>query len=173
MSTNEALVAPVVWGSQLNAELSSKLCKAVREHPTLGTAAHSCGVSVKTLKSWLRRGSEPGANPILIKFALDFAAASAAEAKEAKTTYHKLVKEGSNQAATQLKYMNFKWRDREIDDLEDILSGDGKKKSDDLEKLLLDPTPRLRGLLAKTGWERRDVCIDTEGKEVLPAKLEE
>lgn len=145
----------------LTPEIHAGLCDAIKTHPSLQTAAHSQGVSVRRVHDWVRRGSMPGAHPALAKFALEFAEASAAHARDKYREYNEALQEGEPaKAATILKYIDTRYPERNPDLVENAMSGKGKR-SDNLEELLLNPTPRLLGLLQKTGWVRREVVTTT------------
>lgn len=134
--------------------VSAAICAAIPAHPSIKAACHACGFSMGTVANWVRRGSLPGANPAMTRFALDFAAAVAAHGKERKAAFERLADEGSPGATQVLRYMRHRnMMDDSEADVETMLTS-SSKKSDSLEQLLLHPTPRLLGLLARCGWSR-------------------
>lgn len=134
---------------------AATICAAAKTHPSVKTAAHACGVPVRTLREWLRRGAMPGAHPTLSAFATDFMAAIAEHARTKFSEFESACRDGHPSAGVLLKYIDRRFSDTDNDIVENAISG-GAKRSDNIEDLLLNPTPRLRGLLAKTGWVRAE-----------------
>ena len=140
----------------LTQEIHDGLYKAIKTHPTMETAAHSQGVSLRCLQNWIRRGSLPGADPRLVAFTAAFAAARAEVARENYEEYNRAIKDGEPALAAAIdKQICRRFPERDPGLIENAISGSAKR-SDSLEELLLNPTARLLGLLQKTGWVRKE-----------------
>lgn len=137
----------------LTNERADALCIAIAEYPNFRTACAACSVSHSTVMSWLRRGTLPGAPPLMSEFAERFLRADAEHARTCYTTFKLLAENGSGTANAILKYMTSRWKVNEQEDLVGLVEA-GKKKTDNLEALLISPTPRLQHLLKATGWVR-------------------
>lgn len=157
----EAMGIPVPEGAlakrglynALSAERSADLVKAIGQYPNFKTACAACFVSDKTVMSWLRRGTMSDAAPLMAEFAASFLKADAEHAKSCYDEF-KLQARGGNGVASQiLKYMTSRWK---LGDQEDLMANAdvGKKKTDNLEALLREPTPRLHHMLRVNGWVR-------------------
>lgn len=142
-------------GLSLTPELHAGLCAAVKTHPSLQTCAHSQGISLRLLQEWMRRGSLPGADERLVAFTTEFAAARAQHAEDKQRECDALLQEGNAAAASVVqRYIDKRFPEENPNLIEHAISGKSKR-SDNIEELLLNPTPRLLGLLQKTGWVRR------------------
>lgn len=166
--TYTSLARRTSFGCSITPQLADQLVEAVQVHPTMRTAAHSCGVPIKTLQDWVRRGGLPGADPKLAEFVDRFMKANADKARRVMADFEAQAAAGSTGAAQTLKFMQVRWKDTEADDIEAMLAS-GAKKTDSLEQLLLHPTPRLRGILDKCGWMSKpgfnhDNVVETTGE---------
>jgi hypothetical protein len=137
----------------LTPERSAQLCEAISTYPNFKTACAACFVSDKTVVSWLRRGTLPDAAPLMAEFAATFLKADSDHARTCYEMFKTLAAQGNGTANAILKYMTSRWK---LGDQEDLVAAteQGKKKTDNLEALLRDPTPRLQHLLRLTGWVR-------------------
>ncbi len=137
----------------LTEERANDLIEAIGIYPNFKTACAACFVSDRTVLNWIRRGSLPGASEQLQDFVARFLKADADHAKSCFEAFKEHARAGNGVAAQVLKYMTSRWK---IGDQEDLMAATelGKKKSDNLEALLTEPTPRLHHMLRVTGWIR-------------------
>lgn len=160
----------------LDDALADRLVQAIQEYPTYKTACAACGVSDKTVTSWLRRGTQAGATEAFADFARRFLEADAEHARLVFDEWKVLAASGNSGAAQKLKYIEYKWHLSREQALLDLLDGGGKM-SDNLAKLIECPTPRLANLLRMKGWVRHPAwgtdswgqVINTTGHE-LPSE---
>lgn len=153
----------------LTSALAEALVAAVGIYPSLTSAAHACGCSIQTVGHYVRRGSMPGAPPILAEFSKEYARAIADHGRDKLEQFERACKDGNPAAGVLFKYIEKRFSDKEGVSVEGMLNGSGRR-SDNLEELLRNPTPRLLGLLHRTGWRRPDDwnhpgVIPTEGTE--------
>lgn len=137
----------------LDQALADSLVLAIGTYPTYKTACASCGVSDKTVTSWLRRGTQAGSTELFAEFALRFLQADAEHARATYDDWKELTKMGSPASGQKLKLLEQKWHLAREQPLVDLLDGGGKM-SDNLAKLIETPTPRLANLLRMKGWVR-------------------
>lgn len=156
----------------LTEERAAALVEAIRLYPNFKTACASCFVSDKTVMSWLRRGTMSDSSPLLAMFAANFLKADADHAKDCYDSFKAMAAEGNGVASQILKYMTGRWRASEQDDLMAQVDV-GKKKTDNLEALLREPTPRLLHMLRVTGWIRHAAWgTDSWGKVINTTGIE-
>lgn len=134
-------------------QLALDLIKAIAEYPSLKTACQACGISDHAVHGWLRRAAQPGAAPAIVDFATRFLKADADNARLRMEKADAMMAAGVSGAATAVKFVESRWKVSQTPLLLDLLSGD-VKGTDNLEKLLANPTPRLMNVLRKTGWIR-------------------
>lgn len=156
----------------LTTERALALIEAIGSYPNYKTACAACFVSDKTVMSWLRRGTMVDAAPMMADFAARFLKADADHAKSCYDEFRGQARAGNGVAGQILKYMTSRWK---LGDQEDIMAytEQGKKKTDNLEALLKEPTARLAHLLKLTGWVRHPAwgtehwgkVINTTGEE--------
>lgn len=160
---------------ELTAEVGKALISAVAHYPTLETVCGSQGKSVQTVMNWVRRGHRVDAPEIYRRFAIAFVKADSEFAGWCHRQFLELVadKFGSRSAKILLEMMDRRWKLGEGSDVMAVLK-QGAKRTDDLEALLMNPSPRIRGLLNKTGWTRPDSWEPpTPVPRQLPASTDE
>jgi hypothetical protein len=158
----------------LTVEIGKALIDAVAKYPTLETVCGSQGKSVQTVLNWIRRGQQAGAPTLHARFATAFIKADAEFAGWCHRQFMDLVADrfGSRSAKILLEMMDRRWKLGEGSDVMAVLK-QGAKRTDDLEALLMNPSPRIRGLLAKTGWSRPEGWDAPTPVRQLPAASEE
>jgi hypothetical protein len=141
-----------VWDVQL----MKGLIEAVPLHPTFETVCASQGVSVDTVKNWIRRGQQPNAPRVLERFAEAMCQAEADHGKMMYGAYLQALRSpmGANTARVIFEMIKLRWKIGSGAEL--LASAKGPKRTDDLEAMLANPSPRLRAVLKKTGWVRAE-----------------